>query len=173
MKRFGFAIVAMLGAVAARAEDARSFADRGVLVPSGSLLYLHTSAQNLVSLSPTVQYFVLPNLAAGIGLSYSHNAFDGQPDFNAYGGSASVGYNLHLADIASLFPQLRFAAQREVSSGPGGSTTVSSLDFFVPVLFHPVKHFFLGIGPAFSIISTGNVSSDGVFTVQSVIGGWL
>jgi hypothetical protein len=171
MKRIGVATLAMLAAFSARAEDVRSFGDRGVLVPSGSLLYLHTSSQDLVGLSPEVQYFVIPNLAVGIGLFYSHNSFDGQPDFNAYGGAASIGYNLRLGSIASLFPQLRVAPQYQVRSGSG--TTVTSLELFVPVLFHPVRHFFLGIGPAVTNISFGTTSSDTLITLQSVIGGWL
>lgn len=173
MKRIGVATLAMLAAFSARAEDVRSFGDSGVLVPSGSLLYLHTSSQDLVGLSPEVQYFVIPNLAVGIGLLYSHNSFDGQPAFNSYGGAASIGYNLRLGGIASLFPQFRFAAQYQVTSAPGSDTTVSTFEFFVPVLFHPVRHFFLGIGPAVTGISFGTTSSDTLFSVQSVIGGWL
>jgi hypothetical protein len=147
MKIVRIAAAAMAVALSARAENGRVFGDTGVAVPSGSLSFVHSTFLDTLSLSPALQYFVAPDFAVGIGLLYSHGSFTGQPTFNVYGGSASVGYNFRLAKAVSLFPQIEFTAQHAFASSPGAGGTYWSLQAFLPVLFHPAQHFFLGIGP--------------------------
>jgi len=172
MKTVAIAVVLMIAPVSAHAQDGRTFGDTGEFVPSGSASFVHTSAQDSLALSPELQYFVLPNFAVGIGLLYTHASIINQPSFDTYGGSASIGYNLRLASNVSVFPQIGFSALHSTSSAGGAQVFLGS-GLFIPVLFHPVPHFFLGIGPAIGTAGIGDLFRDQSVVVQTVIGGWL
>jgi hypothetical protein len=48
----------------------------------------------------------------------------------------------------------------------------------VPVLFHPVEHFFIGLGPYFAMDLSSKVEDednykDTAFGVQATVGGWF
>jgi hypothetical protein len=171
MKTIAIAVVLMIAPVSAHAQDGRTFGDTGEFVPSGSASFVHTSAQDSFALSPGLQYFVLPNFAVGIGLLYTHASIINQPSFDTYGGSASIGYNLRLASNVSVFPQIGFSALH--SSSAGGAQVFLGSQLFTPILFHPVPHFFVGIGPAIGTAGIGDLFRDQSVVVQTVIGGWL
>jgi hypothetical protein len=170
---------AVLAAAAVHAEDARSFGDAGEIIPSGSLSFLHADSENVLFISPKIQFFAARDLAVGIGLVYEHLWGTGFPTEDVYGGSISVGYNLRLAPLVSLFPQFEITAQRRILSDvppgsplTGGGATEVGVELFVPFLVHPVQHFFLGIGPAFSVFGSESFRTESV-SLQTIIGGWL
>ena len=93
-----------------------------------------------------------------------------------------IGYNFPLGSKASIWP--RFAAGYYYTSYSAGagypSTTGYTFTFraFVPVLFHPVPHFFIGGGPMFStdlVSQYEDVDSTtfSQFGVQTTIGGYF
>jgi len=152
----------LLAALPARSQEERKFGDPGVVVPSGSITMGSVNGTSLFDLEPTLQYFYSPNVALGLTVSYFHSSSQ-----DAYALSPSLGYNLRLADVLSVFPQA------SVSFGYSGTTELGA-GLFVPILIHPVQHFFIGFGPDFR---TGGPTDDlfrnNVLVVHTVIGGWL
>ena len=78
---------------------------------------------------------------------------------------------------------LSFASTSQTVNGvalPSGAgvqdvTTTGSnmaLNLFVPFLFHPVEHFFLGFGPALDVDLTGDVKATTI-AGRLTLGGWL
>jgi hypothetical protein len=57
---------------------------------------------------------------------------------------------------------------------PGDDETHTNvqLNLFVPIMFHPVEHFFLGLGPALDQDLTGDNKAT-VLAVRLTIGGWI
>jgi hypothetical protein len=47
-----------------------------------------------------------------------------------------------------------------------------ALNFFVPVMFHPAEHFFIGFGPAFDVDLTGDNKATTI-AGRLTIGGWI
>jgi hypothetical protein len=110
----------------------------------------------------------------------------------APGGSSSavsigprVGYNLPLAARMSVWPKAGVAIARTSQSDDGAtlpngvvlgedddSNTSFQLNLFVPVMFHPVQHFFLGLGPALDQDLTGDSKATTV-AVRLTLGGWI
>jgi len=174
MKLLPVMLVTMV-AMAARADDANRFGDAGVLVPSGSISFSRQQVQTLHStdliVQPNVQYFVIPHLALGLGVTYGRSWFS-PGAASVYGLQPSVGYDVPLLDGVSLFPRAFFSFTHLTGSGPDANIVTSGI--FAPVLFHAARHFFLGIGP--SATAAGRFSdpfeAKGL-ALQTVIGGWL
>lgn len=84
---------------------------------------------------------------------------------------------------STLWPKLGFSySNTDVSTdlAAGPNTTISSgasgshvaLNVFVPVMFHPVPHFFLGFGPALDTDLSGDARTTTV-AGRLTIGGWM
>jgi hypothetical protein len=113
------------------------------------------------------------------------NASQGSTSLSAtsFGLEPFVAYNLWLSETASLLPEIGIAfASREspTTSGNNPTLTTISLQFFVPLLFHPTKHFFLGFGPAFSYDLAASVSNatreapkTTTIAAQTILGGYF
>jgi hypothetical protein len=168
VKAIAIPLAVMVATSSARAQDGRTFGDAGEFIPSGSLSFAHTSVQDSFAVSPGLQYFVIRDLAVGVGLLYAHSS-----SFDTYGGSASIGYNVRLASTVSVFPQVSFSALHSTGSAPSTAETFLGLQLFTPVLFHPAPHFFFGIGPAIGTAGISDLFHDQSVVVQTVIGGWL
>jgi hypothetical protein len=134
-----------------------------------------------LQLAPALDYFLIQNLSLGgmIGLDY---VTSGDNHSSRLSIGPRVGYNFTLSDLISVWPKLgtSFAwTSSEVSASPSTGEPSSSstgnniaLNVFVPVVFHPAKHFFVGFGP---FIDT-DLTSDARTTVwggKLTLGGWL
>jgi hypothetical protein len=144
--------------------------------PSWSMIDIqHTSLDNnggsvtRVGLAPALDYFVVDNLSLGAQLLFdlvtispgSVGAGQPQPQgttITTFGIAPQVGYNIALGDNFSIWPKLFFAYSNSSQSNNGPTGQVFTLGGFVPFLYHPVRHFFLGIGPNLST-QLGNSSS--------------
>jgi hypothetical protein len=136
-----------------------------------------------VELRPAIDYFVMDNLSVGgfIGFDYSSDPGGHTTTFSI---GPRVGYNLAFSERFSVWPKLGFSyATTSVSEDltpPGSDTTVTqnnsssglALNLFVPVMFHPVPHFFLGFGPALDQSLTGDTKTT-VIAGRLTIGGWI
>ena len=141
-----------------------------------------------LQLHPAVDYFVMDNFSFGgfLGLDYTSNPGGHSTTFSI---GPRVGYNIPISDRFSIWPKagLSFAStsqtvdQRQIVLPNGSTSTVSSsstnssnlaLNLFVPVMFHPVEHFFLGFGPALDVDLTGDVKTTTI-AGRLTIGGWL
>ena len=61
--------------------------------------------------------------------------------------------------------ELSYASQNHTSS------THTALVVYVPVLFHPAPHFFVGAGPSFQFDLSGPMSN--IYGIDSFLGGWF
>ena len=112
-------------------------------------------SSNAVQLQPAVDYFVAPNLSIGGQLTIAYSSSDdgagGSLNQTVLGILPRIGYNIALAPTASIWPRLAFGYVHVSADAGAGTTSLSgysvTLEAFVPVLFHPVPHFFLGAGP--------------------------
>lgn len=157
--------------------------DAGLSISNISVSGADGSATTLV-LRPAIDVFVSDSLSLGgfVGVEYA----------TAPGGSSSavsvgprVGYNVPLASRVSLWPKAGFAIARTSQTDEGATlpngvvlgdeddtNTSFQLNLFVPVMFHPVQHFFLGLGPALDQDLTGDSKATTV-AVRLTLGGWI
>jgi hypothetical protein len=134
-----------------------------------------------IQLAPAADYFVINNLSVGgfIGFDY---ATSGDNDSSRFSIGPRVGYNIPFSDLVSIWPKagFSFAHTSATVSTTTGSTTTSTtnsndafaLNLFVPVMFHPVRHFFVGFGPFLDADLSGD-SRATVFGGKLTIGGWM
>jgi hypothetical protein len=139
-----------------------------------------------IQLQPAFDYFVSPNLSIGgqVRILYASvdNGAGSTDDTTTLGLLPRIGYNVALSPGASIWPRVALGYVHTSGSSFNGQVTSSSytvsLEVFVPLIFQPVPHFFLGGGP---LVSTDLVSkldsNDGVKTtnigLQSTIGGYF
>jgi hypothetical protein len=120
-------------------------------------------------LAPTLDYFVIDNLSIGAQLLFSIATLSpasvaGEPaptstTLTTFGVAPQVGYNFNIGEHFGFWPKVFFAYATISASNNGGSEAVSSLGIFAPFLYHPVSHFYLGLGPNFAT-QLGNSSSN-------------
>jgi hypothetical protein len=157
--------------------------DAGLSISNISVSGADGSATTLV-LRPAIDWFISDSISLGgfVGVEYA----------TAPGGSSSsvsvgprVGYNVPLAARVSLWPKAGVALARTNQSDDGAtlpngvvlgddddSNTSLQLNLFLPVMFHPVQHFFLGLGPALDQDLTGDSKATTV-AVRLTLGGWI
>ena len=143
-----------------------------------------TPSTTTIQLEPAADYFVAQNISIGgfLGFNYSKTG-DNHSDRFAIG--PRVGYNLGLSDMLSVWPRigLSYATTSTTVSVPSPTVPASSisstasannlaLNVFVPLMVHPVKHFFVGFGPFVDTDLTGDIKTT-VFGGKLTIGGWL
>jgi hypothetical protein len=179
--------LALLAAPNAHASDeppGPRFGDPGQLVISSdanaSIFAQLAPGDNtyVLQLSPAVDVFVARHLSVGAGADFSYQATtfsDSSADrYMWFGIAPRVGYDIPLSDHVSLWPKLGtdVGYSRILSgpvSGPAGHGYVSA-DLFIPVLFHPVPHFFVGFGP----YADATLTNPGALTfgAKLTVGGW-
>lgn len=115
---------------------------------------------NGVRLAPSAALFVSRRLSVGLGLDLERywTWFEGARLHSRVYRAAimpRIGYALRLAEHFDVWPELgvrvgeNWGAQWGSQSSTWKSTGVGVL-VTAPVLWHPVSHFFLGVGPSFS-----------------------
>jgi hypothetical protein len=108
--------------------------------------------------APTLDYFVVDNLSLGAQLLFDlltnspPSAAPGAPQpqsttYITFGIAPQIGYNIALGDSFSFWPKAYFAYAATSVSNNGPSSSVAAIGLFAPLLYHPVRHFYLGIGP--------------------------
>lgn len=140
----------------------------------GGFLFFHNHSPGTwdLSLHPAIDYFIINNLSVGgvVGIGYSPADAGMMTTATTnldLGGRA--GFNLNANDHVGFWPtaglSIHYANVMHVSN------TSTELDVFVPVLYHFVPHFFLGLGPSFAMVLSGG--SGKVYGVDFLLGGWL
>lgn len=164
----------------ARSQVAVS-SDVGLSLENTSLSGVAGSTTTLV-LNPALDYFVVDKFSVGgyLGLNYSSTHGGSTTKFSV---GPRAGYNIVFAERFSVWPKagLSFASTSQNGDirATGGGTTIQSttntavaINVFVPVVFHPVEHFFLGFGPALDADLSGDNKSTTIGG-RLTIGGWL
>lgn len=157
--------------------------DAGFSLSNTNLSGSESSTTTLI-LRPAVDYFVIDSLSIGGFLGLEYTAPPGGSS-TALSVGPRVGYNLRMSERFSVWPKvgLSFASTTEKVDAmtlPDGTrvdesdTTSTSLqlNLFVPVMFHPAEHFFLGLGPALDLDMTGDNKATTI-AVRLTLGGWI
>jgi len=139
-----------------------------------SLFFSHFSDTSHLSLSPAVDYFLIPQLSVGGSVTFAYDSFKGGGHSTPFGLGPRVGYNIPLTPMFSLFPRLALTYTHNTETGED-SNNLLGLFLFAPFLFHPVPHFFIGFGPSLGGNFAGGESFNRfvVFTLESTVGGYF
>jgi hypothetical protein len=157
---------------------ASEFGQKGQVLPSGSISYVHFSSgdvsQSRLLVEPEVRYFVLDHLALGGGLLYEIDnltvAGVDRPSVTTAGLDIAASYDVPLDRFFSLFVSTSlYGIQR------GGTDVVWGASAFAPLLFHPANHFFLGAGLSFAadLFASGDSPKATAFGLRSIVGGYF
>lgn len=189
----------------AKPDQPRKFGDKGVFVVTdtlganfGVLGYSESSVGSAgFSLNPAVDYFIDENLIVGASAYVRYSSSTTAPPTKTHGWAEGafvhLGRNVPLSDLLSVRPlgALGLWHSDTTTEGilsPFGYLTSSSLsetaivlDLYVPLLFHPARHFFVGFGPdaffdPYHSFSSGGSTSDHLryfVGASSIIGGWI
>ena len=155
--------------------------DAGLSISTTSISGVDGSTTNL-TLRPALDYFLVNNVSIGgfVGLDYLSTSGAHATKF-AIGPRA--GYNFVFAERFSFWPKLGIsysssnttsdaAVPPEDASVENVSGNHLALNAFVPLMFHPVRHFFLGFGPALDTDLTGKARTTTI-AGRLTVGGWL
>jgi hypothetical protein len=157
---------------AARAQAA--FGSRGQVVPFGGIGYSHTSVGNAdvnsISLAPGAMWFPTNNVAIGGQMIYAFNDFGAS--VHSLGFEPLVGFGVPLDDHLAFFPRVGMQFLWAFASG-GGSANRASIDGFAPLLFIPVPHFYIGLGPRLFVDVASSGAKQTSFGLSSEIGGYF
>lgn len=134
-----------------------------------------------LQIAPAIDYFVLNSFSVG-GFVAVNYVTSGDNDSTRFSIGPRVGYNFTLSDLISIWPKagLSYASTSGTVGRPVGdeivSTSLSSsnlaLNLFVPVMFHPATHFFVGFGPFLDTDLSGDTRTT-VWGGKLTLGGWL
>jgi hypothetical protein len=131
-----------------------------------------------------VDYFIADYISVGgfLGLEYNSTPGGSNTTFSI---GPRLGYNIPLSERFSLWPKVGFSFastsqdQDDVELPDGQvletddeSNTSVQLNLFAPFMFHPVEHFFIGIGPAFDLDLSGDNKATTI-AARLTLGGWL
>jgi hypothetical protein len=137
-----------------------------------------------LTLKPSLDYFVIQGLSVGGFVEYAHNYLS-VPNQNAVGSTvtntntfgigARVGYNIPFVDAVSWWPMAGLGYSTTGGDNSYNSLTVS---LFAPFLYHPVSHFFMGLGPVIATDLSANgangpAAKTTTYGLQFTIGGWF
>jgi hypothetical protein len=177
-----FCLALLLCTAAASAEE--RFGTRGQIVPLGSIGYVHSSGSNSFSIAPGLFWFPIDHLALGMSTRLGYTTGGtvlvsttggasavSSTSFTSLGLAPAVAGVISLGGGAALFPQ--GTVQFNWFWFSGGSLNEVDLNAFVPVIFMPVPHLFLGFGPFIDGQVSGSGSREAAFGLQSQIGGWF
>jgi hypothetical protein len=177
----GAAMTVVVATSPARGQEApgRAFGHRGQLAIQADLELSfegHSVSDNGGSstdliVQPAADYFVIDNLSVGglVGLDvHSDNGTT-----TTFSVAPRVGYDIVLTDSISFWPDV-FLAYSHTSLPNDRDSAAVTIGAFAPFLFHPVQHFFLGLGPNFSTdLSRDNGGKVTTYGIMSTIGGWI
>lgn len=135
---------------------------------------LTSSGSTDLNVSGSVDYFVVDHVSLGIGVGTSTSSYsflDNATGDTTPGTLSSSwltlrwGMSIPVAEKVSLYPVVSVGVQSDVRSGqdagPGNEEDSQEVftGLFVPALFHPVEHFFVGFGPSVNTDIVRRISS--------------
>lgn len=185
------AVAAVLTSGSASAQTAEgAFGNAGQLAMQADLQlrFVGTSESNGgpsgsdVLIQPAADYFLIDHLSLGGVLKFELQS-SGNDQATSFGIGPRIGYNIPIVDKLSFWPDLFLLFDTTSRNNNNGSDTAFTMGVFGPLLFHPVAHFFVGLGP---ILSTevshtfsdnrgrsGDAPKLTEYGVMSTIGGWI
>jgi len=160
---------------------------------------LTSSGSTDVNVGGAVDYFVFDHVSLGSGAGISSSTYSlvdnatGSAAPNAISGSwltLRLGISFPVGERVSVYPVVSIGAESSVlasqAAGPQNERDTRGIftGVFVPLLVHPVEHFFVGFGPSMNTDLSRRVSSPfpGIQTVSNretsigaglELGGWV
>jgi hypothetical protein len=147
----------------------------------------HGSGSTIL-LQPAADYFVIDSLSVGGQILFELDTPAEGPgqtvtQTTTFGLAPRVGYNIPLTDNISFWPDVFVGFRTSSYSNNGGSGSGFTIGAFAPLLFHPVPHFFIGLGPNVSTQLSNSYSPPNgpgqdlpkltQYGVMSTLGGWF
>jgi hypothetical protein len=149
-----------------------------------------SQSTTVIALDPSVDYFISPNLSIGGAVLLQHTNEEIPNSSNSVtatqiGLAPRVGYVIPVGPQLSIWPRGGLAYTHttfSVTGSPDETQSVWALVASAPLLYHPVPHFFLGLGPAVRVDLSSSVSAGGTsmdsnkttsLAIESLIGGWF
>jgi hypothetical protein len=182
-----FATLALLLTTATATAHADSLGQKGQISIAGdfqiSIVSESTDADNDESdldivISPALDFFIAPNLSVGGQVVFARED-QGELEAQTFGAGARVGYVIGLGKV-SIWPRAGFTFARTSFEFGEADTTLTglSLNVFAPVLYHPVDHFYLGLGPkldydVYADDDTDDAPKTTAIGIVSTIGGYF
>jgi long-subunit fatty acid transport protein len=166
----------MSGQIAISGDFQLGFESRKTKPPAGDSV-----SSTTVTLAPALDYFVADSISVGGQLAFSMSK-TGDAKTQLIGIAPRVGYNIGFTENLSFWPKVYFQyALLSLDDGAGGGSVSGNkmtVGVNAPILFHPAEHFFIGLGPTFSMdlaskIESNDASKDTAFGLGSVVGGWF
>ncbi len=178
----------LLSPARARAQSTEAFGRPGQIAISNDASVGASGETNIGStyslyLQPALDVFVVRGLSVGGRLTYAAfwdnpTSASAQSSSSAeYGVAPRVGYDLPFSDSFSFWPKasVSYALARSSSGGVTTTTSYVGAQLIAPVLFHPVYHFYLGLGPQVGagLWNSSNFANGVGYGVAFVMGGWF
>jgi hypothetical protein len=116
-----------------------------------------------VNVQPALDYFIGSGISVGGTVGFIHSSS------TTVSFGARAGFNQPLVEKVSFWPTAGVYAS--YLNGSGNSSTTAAAAVYAPFLYHPVQHFFVGVGPYLGYQFHG--STDTEYGLDLVIGGWL
>jgi hypothetical protein len=170
----GFALFALPARAQAQAAPpgggalGQGFGDKGQLALSSEAFIGFDKVNHAgwgLAVKPALDYFILPSISAGLVVSYSKRS----GDISGFGVGARAGLNLNVLENLGIWPKVGVIYEHDTAGPASFSTTWISA--FVPVMFHPIAHFFIALAPYYNL----KVAGDGEhsYGFSTLFGGWL
>jgi hypothetical protein len=143
-----------------------------------------TTKRTQIQLQPALDFFPIANLSVGGQLIFGYASFETngtsthQTELGLLG---RIGYTFAIGATTSIWPRLSLGYDRPIGQTPavaGSNAQSFALQVYVPIVFQPVPHFFIGGGPIVSreIISKMNdvdAPKETTIGLQSTLGGYF
>jgi hypothetical protein len=124
----------------------------------------------LLQIAPALDFFIAPNVSVGGQLLFQYSS--GAIDITSVGIAPRVGYVIGLGKL-SIWPRagIGFA----YADANDQSVQSLTLNLFAPINYHPVDHFYIGLGPALDLdlYVSDDLAKETSFGVVSVVGGYF
>jgi hypothetical protein len=115
-----------------------------------------------VTVQPALDYFIGSGISVGGVVGFSHSSS------TTVNFGARAGFNQPLMDKVTFWPTAGIYGSYH--NGDTSSTTAAA-EVYAPFLYHPVQHFFVGVGPYLGFQFHGGDFTE--YGLDLVIGGWL
>ena|SRR5579863_2158876 len=116
-----------------------------------------------VNVQPALDYFIGNGISVGGAVGFFHS------NSTTVSFGARAGFNQGLTGKFSFWPTAGIYGN--YFHGSGSSSTAADAEVYAPFLYHPVEHFFLGVGPFLGYQFHGGSYTE--YGLDFVIGGWL
>lgn len=127
----------------------------------------------LFTLRPALDYFLIENVSLGVtaGLDYTSV---GDEHASVYSIGPRVGYNIPFKSMFSIWTRVgvSYASTSQSSDFAEQNDSHAQLNISMPLMFHPLQHFFVGFGPALDADLSGDNKTTTI-AGRVTIGGWF